>query len=261
MVATPRRRAAMTYAIAVCWAVGLSAAAREQTLEPMTLRGHSQTLHIYGTRGGPSVIVSSGDGGWLHLGPHVADVLARHGYFVVGFDIKSYLEGFTAGSTALGREDEPGDYKALIDFAARGSKAKPILIGVSEGAGLSVLAASDPRTKTAIAGVIGLGLGDRTALGWRWTDDVIYLTHGAANEPSFSTSAIVDRMAPVPLAAIHSTHDEFVPVAEVQRVLDRARQPKRLWIVNAANHRFSNNEAEFDRCLFEAIDWITGTAH
>jgi type IV secretory pathway VirJ component len=28
--------------------------------------------------------VSSGDGGWIHLAPHVAEVLAAKGFFVVG---------------------------------------------------------------------------------------------------------------------------------------------------------------------------------
>ena len=75
------------------------------------------------------------------------------------------------------------------------------MIGVSEGAGLSVLAASDPRMKTEIAGVIGLGLSDINELGWHWEDAVIYLTHGVPHEPTFSVAAIVDRMAPVPLGA------------------------------------------------------------
>jgi type IV secretory pathway VirJ component len=44
------------------------------------------------------VVISSGDGGWLHLGPHVAEVLAASGYFVVGFDVKAYLSGFTSGT-------------------------------------------------------------------------------------------------------------------------------------------------------------------
>ena len=36
---------------------------------------------------------------------------------------------------------------------------------------------------------------------------------------------------------------------EVQRVMDRAREPKRLWIVNASDHRFSGNIKEFDARL------------
>jgi Bacterial virulence protein (VirJ) len=238
-------------------AVTMTSTARAQTRETVTIRGQAQTLHVYGTRGGTPVIVSSGDGGWIHLGPHVAEVLAAHGFFVVGFDVKAYLERFTSGKTTLRQEDEPGDYRVVTDFAARGASEKPILIGVSEGAGLSVLAAGDPRMKTEIAGVIGLGLPELNELGWRWKDAVIYVTHGTPNEPSFSVSTIVDRVAPVPLGAIHSTHDEFVPIAEVQHVLDLAKDPKRLWIIKAADHRFSDNLTEFDRCLLEAISWIS----
>jgi dienelactone hydrolase len=187
----------------------------------------------------------------------VAEVLSAKGFFVVGFDAKAYLEGFTSSSTTLRVEDEPSDYKTLIDFARRESGQRPLLIGVSEGAGLSVLAATDRANKDAIAGVIGLGLSDLTELGWRWKDMVIYLTHGKPNEPTFSVKAVVERIAPIPLAAIHSTRDEYVPLPEAQQVLEVAREPKRLWVVSASNHRFSDNVAEFDRALLDAITWIT----
>jgi hypothetical protein len=39
-------------------------------------------------------------------------------------------------------------------------------------------------------------------------------------------------------------------------VLDAARQPKNLWVVNASDHRFSDNLAEFDRRLLEAVAWV-----
>ena len=149
--------------------------------------------------------MTSGDGGWIHLGPRVAEYLASQGFFVVGFDARAYLESFTSGQATLKPEDEPGDFKVLADWAAQGASRKPILIGVSEGAGLSLLAATDPATKTAIAGVIGLGLPNTNELGWRWKDAVIYLTHGVPNEPTFSTAALADRVSPLPLAAIHST--------------------------------------------------------
>jgi alpha-beta hydrolase superfamily lysophospholipase len=227
-----------------------------QTHETLMIRGHAQALHLYGTRGNPPIIVSSGDGGWIHLGPHVAETLASHGFFVVGFDVKTYLSGFTSEKTTLRAEEEPGDYKVLADFAARGSTRKPILIGVSEGAGLSVLAATDPQTRASIAGVIGLGLPDINELGWRWRDSLIYITHGTPNEPTFSTAAIVKRVDSMPLCAIHSTRDEFVALSEVQRIFEAAREPKRLWVINASDHRFSDNLPEFNQRLLEAIDWI-----
>jgi fermentation-respiration switch protein FrsA (DUF1100 family) len=231
--------------------------ASAHTTEVISLRGHPQSLRLYGTRGGQPVIVSSGDGGWMHLGPHVAEVLAEKGFFVVGFDVKAYLESFTSSRSTLGADEEPRDYKVLADFAARGSTAKPILIGVSEGAGLSVLAATDPSTKQSIAGVLGLGLPDLNELGWRWKDSLIYVTHGVPKEPTFSTRAIVDRVGPTPFAAIHSTKDEFVPIATVRSVFDAAKEPKKLWIVEASDHRFSDNLQEFDRRLLDAIDWMS----
>jgi alpha-beta hydrolase superfamily lysophospholipase len=227
-----------------------------QARDALLIRGHAQSLRLYGTRGGPPVIVSSGDGGWMHLGPHVAETLAARGFFVVGFDARAYLESFTSGSITLSQADEPGDYKVLADYAARGSARKPILIGVSEGAGLSVLAATDPQTRQSIAGVIGLGLPDLNELGWRWRDSLIYVTHGVPREPTFSTASIVGRVSPTPLAVIHSTRDEFVALSAVQRVIDQAREPKKLWIVKAADHRFSDNLAEFDQRLLEAIGWV-----
>jgi hypothetical protein len=229
---------------------------RAQATETIGIRGHAQSLRLYGTRGRAPVIVSSGDGGWIHLAPHVAEVLASR-FFVVGFDAKAYLESFTSATGTLRPEDEPGDYKVLAEFAGRGATQKPILIGISEGAGLSVLAATDPQTKLSITGVLGLGLPDLNELGWRWKDSLIYLTHGMPHEPMFSTAAIVERVGPTPLGAIHSTRDEFVARAEVERVLAAAREPKKLWLVNASDHRFSDNLAEFDRRLLEAIAWVT----
>jgi fermentation-respiration switch protein FrsA (DUF1100 family) len=169
--------------------------------------------------------------------------------------VKAYLESFT-GQETLRPEDVPLDYGVLVDFAARANTAKPILIGVSEGAGLSVLAAADPRVKPRVAGVIGLGIPDRTELAWRWKDSIIYLTHGVPNEPWFSTATIVERLAPLPLAAIHSTHDEYVPSMQVQQILDRASEPKRLWMIDAANHRFSDKRAELDERLLDAVEWV-----
>jgi fermentation-respiration switch protein FrsA (DUF1100 family) len=242
----------------VCALAASSAGA--QTTEDLVIRGQRQVLHLYGPPGGEPVVVSSGDGGWMHLAPHVAETLASRGFFVVGFDVRAYLESFTSSAGTLKPEDEPADYRRLVERAAGATHHKPTLIGVSEGAGLSVLAATDPETRGLISGVIGLGLPNLNELGWRWKDSVIYVTHGLPHEPTFSTRAIVNLLSPLPLAAIHSTRDEFVPVSEVEEVLNQATGPKRLWIVPAANHRFSDNLDEFDKRLFEAIDWVKQTA-
>jgi fermentation-respiration switch protein FrsA (DUF1100 family) len=238
----------------------IAASAGAQTSQTVTIRGHAQTLHVYGSPQGDPVIVSSGDGGWVHLGPYIAEMLSRHGYYVLGLDVRSYLSSFTAAAATLNPKDEPGDYAVLAQVAQTATGKRPILLGVSEGGALSVLSATDPQTKALIAGVIGVGLPDRAELAWRWQDAVIYLTHKLPKEPTFSTADVAANVAPVPLAAIHSTGDEFVPVGDVRRVVNNAGEPKRLWIINASNHRFSSNLAEFDGRLLEAIGWIKQNA-
>ncbi len=238
--------------------LSLAAPAAGESTATIALRGERQTLHLYGPSGEPPVILSSGDGGWFHLAPQVAAFLEARGFFVVGFDTKAYLESFTSGARGLRAEDVPCDYLSLIDYTTRASGRAPILIGVSEGAALSVLAAADPEARRMIRGVIGLGLGDLNELGWRWKDAVIYLTHGVPREPTFSVQSIVGRVAPAPLAVINSTHDEYVAAGEAERIVEAAAEPKRLWRIEAADHRFSDRPDELHQRLLEAIDWIAG---
>jgi alpha-beta hydrolase superfamily lysophospholipase len=233
-----------------------AANAADPTKETLAIRGRGQSLRVYGQRGGPAAIVASGDGGWIHLGPYVAEFLATKGYFVVGFDSKAYLSSFTRDGRTLRATDVPGDFAALVDHASGGGGAPPVLLGVSEGAALAVLATTDDATKAKVAGVIALGLPDKAELGWRFRDSMIYVTKGVPNEPLFSTSEVIGRVSPLPVVAIHSTKDEFVSVEDIRRVMSRALEPKQLWLIEASDHRFSGKEQELDQRLLDAIAWI-----
>ena len=248
----------MTVAAAMFAFAALGAA---PATEAFTLRGQTLELHLYGQRGNPPVVLASGDGGWMHLAPECAAILARNGYFVVGLDTKQYLSAFTRSDATLRPADVPGDFKSLVDYASAGAPRKPVLAGVSEGAGLAVLAASHPAVKPAVLGVVGLGLPDQTELGWRFRDSLIYFTHKAPNEPAFSAAEVVAGLAPLPLAQLHSTHDEYVPLEEARRVYERAGAPKRLWVIDASDHRFSNQATQFSARLLEAMDWIAAQRH
>ena len=69
------RHARAAFGVVLIVAAGASAAGA-QSAHRLTIRGHDQLLQLYGPPAGDPVIVSSGDGGWVHLGPHVARVLA-----------------------------------------------------------------------------------------------------------------------------------------------------------------------------------------
>ena len=98
-------------------------------------------------------------------------------------------------------------------------------------------------------------MSDQNELGWRFRDSIIYLTHGAPQEPLLGAR---DRgpPGPVPLAQLHSTHDEYVPVEEARRVFEKAGGPKRMWVIEAQDHRFSGRAEEFSQRLLEAMAWV-----
>jgi alpha-beta hydrolase superfamily lysophospholipase len=249
-------RAPAAFALCLLTCACFARARTTERVETLDVRGHPLTMHVYGSRGGTPVIVSSGDGGWIHVGPHVASTLASSGFFVVGVDVRQYLEAFTSAQSTLRPEDVPRDYAAILKFAAEGTNTKPVLIGISEGAGLSVLAAGEPSVQCQSSGLITMGLPAVNELGWRWRDAVIYLTHAVPNEPTFETAPVIAKVAPLPLAFIQSTHDEYVSAADSHELYERAAGPKRLWTVDAADHSFSNNRTALDTSLLEAIRWV-----
>jgi hypothetical protein len=227
-----------------------------QTENSVDIRGTNQKLNLYGSPGNAPVVLSSGDLGWAGLVVHVAEFLSSQGYYVVGLNTKLYLASFTSKNSALDPRDVPGDYKALIALTRQRTSAKPIFVGISEGAGLSVLAATDPEVRTCIQGILALGLPDQNELGWKWQDFTIWITKKAPNEPSFMVEDIIGKVSPLPLAEIHSTHDEFLPLDKAKAMFSKAGEPKKMWVIESANHRFSDNRPELDRRMLEALEWI-----
>jgi hypothetical protein len=226
--------------------------------DTIVIRGRAQELHLIGQRGGAPIILSSGDLGWAGLVVHVGEYLAGQGYYVIGLNARAYLASYTGKDSQLSPKDVPADYSRLVEYARQGSAVKPILAGISEGAGLSVLAASKPEVKPRIQGVLGLGLPDQNELGWKWQDFTIWVTKKSPHEPGFMVEDIISGVSPLPLAEIHSTHDEFLPLEKAKAIVSLAGNPKKMWIVEASNHRFSDNRSELDRCILEALNWIHG---
>ena len=46
-------------------------------------------------------------------------------------------------------------------------------------------------------------------------------------------------------------------IAVCMKEVPDAAAPKRLWVVTARDHRFSDNRPEFEARLMEALTWIT----
>lgn len=226
----------------------------------VAVRGQTLTLSLYRPSGPAqgTLVIGSGDVGWVGLAVTVAEKCSSLGYAVVGVNVRQYLAAFTAGSAHLQPPDIPRDYRVLVDAArARLALARPlVLAGVSEGAALAVVAAADPASRDWVDGVITMGLPATAELAWRWTDVGSWITKRDMNEPSLSAFDFVPRVAPVPLYMIQSRKDEYVPAADYQRFAAIAREPARQVLIDAGNHRFTDRRDDLYRAILDGLAWI-----
>ena len=223
----------------------------------VAVRGVPQAVYYY-PGSDPShergcILFAPGDGGWRGFAITVAKEAAGWGYDVYGLDTKEYLESFT-GNKSLQQTEVMTDLRAVAEVV-RG-KRRVALIGWSEGAGLMALAGA-AGSKEAYAGLITMGLGDKNVLGWRFFDNLTYLTKKQPHEPVFYASSYMPRIAPLPLVMLHSANDEYVGRDEATRLFSAAMEPKRLVVIEAQNHRFEGAQREFFRHLQEALEWTT----
>src|SRR3954451_17147122 len=244
-------------------AVALPAAANAASSEKLDIpvRGRTLTLAIYQPRAEPArgtIVMGSGDVGCVGLAVSMAETLSEQGYLVVGVNIRQYLSLFTSGSSHLEVGESPGDFHTISDvLKERQLLVRPVILsGVSEGAALAVLAASDRRNHEWIDGVITMGLPPTAELAWRWTDISAWLTKRDAAEPSFAPATVIASVAPLPLFMIQSRKDEYVSEGDYQRLLATAREPKQLTLIDASNHRFTDRRPELRAAYFNGLAWI-----
>jgi type IV secretory pathway VirJ component len=227
------------------------------------LRSQTLTLWIYRPSGTPkgTIVMSSGDVGWVGLAVSMSEFLSARGYVVIGVNSRQYLSAFTKGKQHLTVDDTPVDFGALRDLlAANNLLFRPtILSGVSEGAAIAVLAASHERNHPWLDGVVTMGVPAVAELAWRWRDFTAWITSGDANEPSFSPLDYIGHVAPLPLVMIQSTRDEYVTEADYRSFEAAARHPKKLVLIAANNHRFTNKQDELHAEMLSALAWIGTT--
>ncbi len=245
----------------VTLALPVAACAASSERLDVLVRGKTLTLAIYQPEVQPvrgTIVMGSGDVGWVGLGPTIAQELAERGYLVAGVNVRQYLSSFTSGKEHLETVDVPADFRAIADqLRQRAVVTRPVIVsGVSEGAALAVLAASDRKNHDWIDGVITMGLPPTAELAWRWTDASAWFTKRDADEPSFAPCDVIASVAPVPLFMIQSRTDEYVSPSDYARLLTTAHEPKQLTLIDASNHRFTDRRQELRAAVFAGLAWI-----
>ena len=241
----------------------LAAALSGQPLAPgknaVMLRGQAQAVHYYPASGKKTgvLLFLPGDGGWRGFAIDIANGASSSGYDVFGWDTRSYLAGFTpGGKPTLTEAQVMADFRAMSGVLSPRNPEKMVVGGWSEGGGLALLGAAAPQNRAVFRGLLTIGLPDRGFLGWRLVDNITYLTKREPDEPHFDSIPLLPRVSPLPIAMIHSSGDEYVRLDLARRMFDTAAQPKRFFLVEARNHRYEGNQADFFRVLGEALEWL-----
>ncbi len=225
-----------------------------------TVRGKALTLTVYRPASGApkgTVLMGSGDVGWVGLAVDMAQFLASQGYNAIGINVRQYLAAFTSGKQTLTTKEPPQDYAAMAAFLReRRLLVSPVFVsGVSEGAAFAVLAASVEKNHEWIHGVITMGLPPTAELGWRWQDFTSWITKKDPDEPLMQPKYFLPGVAPLPICLIHSTTDEYVTAADIKVFEAAARDPKKVVRINASNHRFTDQKDELRRQLLSCLAW------
>jgi len=245
-------------ALTLAMVLSASSFAQNPGKNVVTVRGQKQEIYYYPATGeklNRKVLFAPGDGGWRGWAITIAHQMASWGYDVYGLDTKTYLSGFTGGA-GIKETDVMSDFSEIAQWMTNGGDERVTLVGWSEGAGLGVLAAAGAESKRTFSGLITLGLGDENVLGWRWIDNLTYVTKSKPNEPAFLASAYMPKIAPLPYLMIQSSKDEYVSLDEANRLGAAAREPKRIKVIQASNHRFDGNTDEFYRTLRDGLQWM-----
>lgn len=212
--------------------------------------------------GAPLLLYATGDGGWRGKDLDTYRRMARWGYPVAGFSAPDYLKhlGFVSGTTTPARLAR--DYRRLIEFAKATLNLPPetraILVGVSRGAGLAVVAAGRKELDGELAGVVAVAL----------TKEEEYVRHyrvRRGKSPSdmpvrelveFQTYESLDRLRTLPLVVIQSTGDGYLPADAARELFGPDTASRRLFAIESRDHGFTDARDELYDRMASALAWM-----
>jgi pimeloyl-ACP methyl ester carboxylesterase len=203
----------------------------------------------------PMLLYATGDGGFRGNDRAVFDALA-------GFSARNYLKnlGYVADTTTPGRLAR--DYQRLIDFSERALELPPntpvILVGVSRGAGLAVVAAGQRVLRDKLAGVLAIAL----------TKEEEYVRHyrvrrGQAPPGTpqrelvmVETYDYLPRLLSLPVSVIQSTRDGYLPADKARELFGPDTSDRQLHAIDALDHSFSGAREELYQQMDQSLTWI-----
>ena len=229
----------------------------------IVLNAHPLWLHFSrGSRGAghPLLVYATGDGGWHRKDLAAYHHLAAFDYPTVGFDARDYVTHLGARETTTPAR-LAADYERIIR-AAKETLDLPadypvVLVGVSRGAGLSVVAAGQRALRPSIAGVLAVALTKEEEYVKRFPR----LRRRGRTRP-VSVPEMVEvydylpRLADTPVAVVQSTRDHYLPAAAARALFGPDTPYRWFQPVEARNHSFGGAREPLYDAMARSLTWL-----
>lgn len=222
------------------------------------LHGHALRLHLSNPIPpcpGPLLVYATGDAGWFLKDREIFEHVAAFGYPAVGFSSREYLRHLGPGIDVIRSGAVAIDYTAVIRTAQQALGLAPdtpaVLVGKSRGAGLAIAAASESASlRQRLKGIIAVGLTREEeyvrSRFWR-------RAHGGGMLDTYAALASIREL---PVAVIQSTHDGYVPAAEVRELVGSDSEERHVRAVDSRDHNFGGARELMYEAMRHELQWI-----
>jgi fermentation-respiration switch protein FrsA (DUF1100 family) len=211
-----------------------------QVVEYPSLDGKPLTGVLFPTAETPKGTIVFFHGNFGNLSNHFTQCqfLTRDGFDVLIFDYEGY--GASEGKPTPKRTIEDGI--ATVRYATthnRNPKGGVVVFGQSLGGAVAVVvAAREPLVKAAVieSAFSSYRAMARSVLGRHWWTWPLVPIAPLFLSRTYDPADFIGAISPRPVLIIHGDRDNIVPPAMSRQLYERARKPKKLWIVQGAGH-------------------------
>jgi pimeloyl-ACP methyl ester carboxylesterase len=225
-------------------------------IRDIALNGFPVTLHLtpaVSPEPLPLLIYATGDGGWRGKDVDVYRQLIAWGYPTAGFSAPQYVKHLKGDAETTTPARLARDYAAVIDLAEEAlmlpASTRVILVGVSRGAGLSVVAAGQRALQGSLEGVVAMGL----------TKEEEHVRWRRRRQPpsELEIYEYLPLLGSLPIAVIQSTHDNYLPAESARALFGADTDRRQFHAIEAKNHSFADARASLYEAIRASLIWMT----